>query len=454
MDELANLDELPSEIKSMIINGCDKDDLQALLLTSTRLKDVVERKLYEEITLDETESKGDAVMAIANSPRAGIVRTIIYAPHDPQSMASDDHDTEIELSEATAEVLRSLRKFPGLETFRFRCDFGGWDYNNWPHGAFHFWMHTREMAEGALAAESEEPCRRLLNGSLVALCESAGAFKALELYNLPPIPTQEGAYSVFRTDKWLALVRGLKSFDLQLAGCEGGGALNMTCAHQEYIADFMDHTIRNLTSVERLRLAGEPEGTIGHYDEQESFEWTVLDLPCLKEFELEWSSFESGLPQFLAKHAKRSLEEIHLRRCFTMGLDAWEQILKGIQESQPPKLVKVRIEPYPVLKSTTFGGGENYDDLPPRFVEKWEQGEVTFDVELDRRFRRFVIAETCESYGALQIKDDDYDSDLEGEEFEDQMEEFGSDLDEAKLDGDWKAVQDICARNSIKAAKA
>ncbi|VUC29120.1 unnamed protein product [Clonostachys rosea] len=451
MDKLGNLDELPTEIQSMIVNGCDRDDLQSLLLTSTRLKDVVERKLYEEITLDETESKGEAVMAIANSPRAGIVRTIIYAPHDPQPMESDDHDTEIELSEATAEVLRSLHKFPSLETLSFRCDIGGWDYDNWPHGAYHFWMESREMAEGALGAEAEEPCRKLLNGSLLALCESAGAFKALELYNLPPIPTSEGSYSVFRTDNWLDLVRGLKSFDLQLAGCDGQGALNMTCAHQEYIADFVDHTIKNLANVERLRLAGAPEGAIGHYDQQESFDWAALDLPHLNVFELEWSSFEEGLPRFLAKHAKRSLEEIHLRRCFTMGLHAWRNILEGIQESQPPKLVKVRIEPYPVLKSTTFGGSENYDDLPGRFVEKWEEGEVAFDAEVDRRFRRFVIAETCESYGALQIKDDDYDSGLEGEEFEDQMEEFGSDLDEAQLDGDWKAVQDICARNSIKA---
>lgn len=189
--DLMSLIDLPHDLWVEIDSYIDAADLPALCQTCRHLLDLLEPRAYSgTLTIKEDATSCRRVLALSRGPRARTLRRLNYVPTDPKPIRDTEHDgykggathdPSVKLSDETAEVLRSLAKFPNLETVNVILS--DW-VNDWAgmSGCFSFDFNEYHRSE------DEEPWRALLAGSFRALAQSRGAVPKLRIVGLPPSP--------------------------------------------------------------------------------------------------------------------------------------------------------------------------------------------------------------------------------------------------------------------------
>ncbi|KAI9155145.1 hypothetical protein HJFPF1_07719 [Paramyrothecium foliicola] len=373
---------LPPEIWATIDSHLDDDDRRQLCQTCHDLMRLVQVKVYRFIVLDETAESGRGVLALASGPRARFVRQIQYIPDSPRPISNDEEDSmgsdcrhrEVTLSEESREALESLHKFSGLERFRLFLDPEYWALDNWAATPVSLTSHSfDEYHQG----HDEEPWRILLEDSFLALSKSVGAFSELELDNLPPIPEQP-SYHAFETDGWKKMLQHLTFFDITFGKVGEQGAGCLTIAHQEFIESFPSIFLNHMPRLESLRIVGNEDAAIGHYDNKSPLDWQSLQFPQLRTFEVEYSSLESGLVSFLLNHSK-TLEKVYLRHCLAETKSNWRELFEGLIAKRPTQLVDFRIVAYPVPKRQLFRDYDEWLKESTKWIEEAKKARMIAD---------------------------------------------------------------------------
>lgn len=441
---------LPSELWLDIEYYLNERDLKILCLVCHDPLGLAQSKAYQSVVMTEAAWSGDRVLAIASGTRAQFVRYIEYRPASPKpvlgwspgvcSEGLHPHDPSIELSAESCEVLSMLRRFPHLETFRLNLD--AWRVCDWPLAPLVF--RGENFAEYH-QPEDKEPWRILLNGSLAAVAASAGAFSKLELHNLPPVP-ERPPYSAFGTDEWRSLLRGLSSLEIVLASLVDVGSGGMTAGHREFLATFPAIFLSHLPQVEHLRLVGSRYAVIGYSESGNPIDWSLIQMPRLRNFTLEYSYLEHELVKFLVVHST-TLENIHLRRCLAREKANWRQLFWGVTAKAPRQLREFKVMAYPVLKRTLYTTWDDYFDATDNLWEDLSaNGDEEEDVEVeDGTRRRFVVGGTCERYGAIESEEM-----LAASDDEDELEG----LDESDVVKEWEMLDEMVKRNQHEMATA
>lgn len=427
-----SFDQLASEILLYIGGYLDHEDLRALCGTSRRLMAIFQEKAYYRMEFDESPESANRLLALASGPRAQFIGNLRYKPNDPGPVngwesdgLSDKHDPEITLSNEARQTLQSLHLFPSLERFYF--DLSHWGLIDWPMAPTGFSDYAFAESFGDY---DTEPWRILLEESLQALCKSAGTFSQLGINSL--LPTTVEPYKVFQSDGWRSLLGSLKSFEIELAGVIDEGAGSMTIAHQEFLAFFPDSIFKHLSQVQTLRVAGVRQGVIGGYSDKEPIKWSLVQMPHLTSFELEYARIHEELVGFLANHAD-TLERICLRNCLAVVKRDWSAMFQVFLDRKPTQLVDFTVVAYPVYKWTERSDYYSIGD---------NDGFNMSEEPMEEEMRRFVVGETCESYGDIQVVEDHAETYDESE------------LDESDVVEVWNALENLLERNRRQAIQS
>lgn len=364
-----SLPSFPAEIWLQISQLIDDQDAAVLCQTSRAFLSLVEHRVYNgRVTLKEDAVSARRVLALANGPRAHTVKTLRYAPTDPKPVREIEldgrhsgvtHDPSVRLSAEAAEALRSLAKFPGLESVDVALD--DW-IRDWPGAPLTLECDFDEYH----GAEDVEPWRVLLAESFRAISTSPGAFHRLSITYLPPV----AGYSVFESEAWHDLIGSLKSFELVLIGTPFDGAGCLTVFQEEFVKLIPDFFLNHATGLESLSVQGHEDGYIGHFDDRDPFSWTNVNMPHLKRFELSCTYVNEGLGDFLDRHAD-TLETVHLQKCMAAWFPSWTDFLGQVMARDTGKLIEF-------------------------VIEGWKQGDDIID-------EMFTAGTTCESYGEVQF---------------------------------------------------
>lgn len=400
----------PAEIWLQISELIDYDTAVVLCQTSQDFLSLVENRVYPgAVTLNEEAGWAGCVLARANGPRAHTVKTLTFAPTDPKPVRETDydgkpsgttHNPDVKLSAETVEVLRSLAKFPNLESVDVSLD--DW-IRDWPEAPISLRFDFEEFH----GAEDVEPWRAILGESFRAMSKSPGAFRRLCITHLPPV----AEYSVFESEAWHALVGSLKSFELVLIGTPFDGAGCLTVFQEDFIKRLPDYFLDHATELELLSLRGHEDGFIGHFIDRNPFSWDKVNMPHLKRLELSCAYVNNGLSDFLERHLD-TLETIHLQRCMGEWFPGWAYFLERVMARDTRKLTEV-------------------------LIEGWESGDDAID-------KMFTIGNTCESYGEIQFYYEERDERPESARLLERQRK----AEVARL---WNALQARIGRNRVEA---
>jgi hypothetical protein len=193
---------------------------------------------------------------------------------------------------------------------------------------------------------------------------------------------------------------------------DGNGC--MTVAHDEFWHHFPAIFLIPLSQVECLQLVGHREAVMGHYTAMNPIDWTAIQMPRLRTFKIKYSYLDEPLVGFLVNHSE-TLETVCLRCCFAWEKAQWRKLFERMTQKAPRQLAEFRVVAYPVSKHTAYRTREDWDELRANGCEE--------DEAEDEDNRRFVVAETCESYGEIQPKEWCEESDDEELDESDVIEE-------------------------------
>ncbi|KAH7108620.1 hypothetical protein B0J13DRAFT_333461 [Dactylonectria estremocensis] len=211
----------------------------------------------------------------------------------------------------------------------------------------------------------------------------------------------------------------------------------MTVAQEGFLTSFPSNFLAHLPGVEYLRLAGNHDAVIGHYESGNPIPWAAVQIPQLRFFELEYSYLDEGLANFLVNH-QNTLEKIYLRRCLAEEKSNWRELFRRVLEKNPRQLVEFTVLAYPVRKRTIYATHEEWN-IAQHELEEAMRDDPEEDVE-DERNRKFVVAKTCESYGAIEPKELYHDP-------EDDEDDESNPLDESDIVKEWDELQKLVKRN-------
>jgi hypothetical protein len=302
---------------------------------------------------------------------------------------------------------------------KFQFDLGGWNLNEWRDAPCCFTLFGFIRNNDSY---HEEPWRIVVENSLQAVAKNGiGTFEQLEINGLPP--TGSEYYYACASENWGSLLGSLKKFEISLAEVNGRFG-TMTNAHNGFLYYFPYAFFQHLTSVQDLRVAGTEDAIIGSSDTLEPIDWTSLQLPNLRSFEIEYSHILDGLCGFFTNHAN-TLERICLKNCFGTRKQDWLNLIQVFLDKKPTKLVHFEIVAYPVRLRHGQADYLTKGDICGYDMVREVKGE---------RMRRFVVGQANDTCGHFEpVEGHAMDGDLE--------------LDESDVIEKWRELEELMERN-------
>ena len=400
-------------------------DLLSLSAASRALRSTLAPLLYRSVNLSNTEKSIEYCRQIADSAAKAYVKELhfsasTYLP-DPYERNDEDsrnlNDVEGCLPHGAIAILSDLTCFPQLEKLvvKFAYD----DHNWWSMAYEDDWPDIESEGEGR-EQEATEAWRALPAKAFLAISDNKpGVIKHFEYRNaFPRVVTS------WWTKDFAALLGGLESFKISLAGGDNGAGWQINTASQYagFVSQLGEAFFDELHSIKRLDIAASDSGPIG-CDSYRNAAYALPSkgMPHLRELRLEQVFIDWMLHRFFKAHSG-VLEVVEMRNCYASQEDCdWHALFNAIAANDPQQLTRFSLEP----KKT---------DFDPQFCEVSEedQARVRQAIQENPSKRLFPFAYLDDKYGfTFDVDDASLASFMAGE---DQRA--------------WDSLQDLITRNN------
>jgi hypothetical protein len=285
------------------------------------LRNLVAPKLYPKIRLQKNDKSGKSLLAIADSPWAGLVRELHFEGFTPFDDEWPDefitlHDEDFPGS--VSEVLSHLERFPKLDILTVRFRFGETSSKDETviHVIFsdYYYIDPFHDHDQLRLLEKNIGWRALVARTYEAIAQNEqSSITTLKLFEVLP-----AGVSSWGTDAWARFLGGVKKFTISLRAYqhEWGGWCNTTPGYEAFINN-LDQLFQHLTSVTDFCFIADRCVTSALADQDRAvIAFDVNHMPMLQRFELEYCFISKNLANFVCNHLQ-TLKQIRLTHCFS-----------------------------------------------------------------------------------------------------------------------------------------
>ncbi|KAI9709495.1 MAG: hypothetical protein M1820_003255 [Bogoriella megaspora] len=410
------VDLLP-ELKLAIVELLEADSREDLLdfsATCKSFRSFTEPKVFQCLTLKNTEESGSYATQLANSDRGLYVRKINYRattllPKEIVDIEDSDQDEPLEgsyteqgedknkerskfnleeiLPESVHQVLSNLRQFSSLITLTVKFTV----YQETLKYSEDFLYRDMDDYYRAQGLEQMEGWRALMSHSYNAIASGSTPgpnFKNLVLLDVRPV-----LISSFKSSDFSNLLAHIEHFELQLHDLENGGDILTYNSYLHFCSELDQYFLDYLRSATSLRLQAAYGGPFGGL-------WTGIHglplsqsmTPQLRFLHIKNIFVDSALLDCIICH-KGTLETVLLEEAHARHLImTWERLFRSIADSDPQKLRGFEIK---YASKIEYGNSNPY--LAPKFEDQLTKVETLLQNDPSRRL--FSYAQVDERYG-------------------------------------------------------
>ena len=365
----------------------DRASLLSLGKSCSFYRGIVLPKIYESVTLRNTEKSGDSIQAIAQSTFSHHVKRLNFvgsAPGDNEGIAY--RDTEGVMPESVYDVLGRLDQFSNLETLSVRFDFhfnvNFSSHEKWKRGFEMF--SPKERYATVVKAEESQGWRALMALAWSAIIRNeVFQFKALEIHEL--LPREVSTYS---TPEFRSLLRAMDRVYISTYGLQDDHLIRTsnTLRGVHYFYSRLDELfLDHLDGVKHFTLRAHESCHLGLGATDHHLPLPLHDyhMPALESIHLESVFVCPNLLEFFETHTD-SLRDVVMRDCMGSAnqdgtLDEpgvlWEQLLNTMADASPQRLRSIVVDSADGLTSHEASYGSLEDESHQDFDGNGDMGE-------------------------------------------------------------------------------